>query len=117
MASEAPGDITWAVLLGRWVEFARSALALPDDAEGQRWRQSVPDIIMLQAVTFALRQLDELDQPERSLGLDRAQILIDRHADHLHGRFGSGQLPPGLRDLVQDARQQLARSLEEIDRA
>ena len=101
--------LTWAVLLGRWVDFAQSALALPQEGDGRRLRQAVPDIIMLQAVWFALMHLDELDPCERALGLDRAQILIDKHSAVLRGLWRGQALPPALADLVQDARQALAR--------
>ena len=42
--------LTWAALMGRWVDFAQSALALPDTAEGHAWKQAVPAIIGLQAL-------------------------------------------------------------------
>ncbi len=100
--------LTWAVLLGRWVEFARSALALPDDDAGRRLRDSVPDIIALQAVWFALDHLDELDADERALGIDRAEILIEKHRQALISRFGD-DLPPQLAELIADAQSQLAR--------
>ena len=99
--------LTWAALLGRWIEFARSAVALPDDDAGRAVRQCVPDIIMLQAVWFALGHLDELDRDERLLGLDRAEVLIDKHAAAIESRFASLTLPEQLRDLIADARRRL----------
>src|SRR5947209_4799460 len=88
-----PEHLTWAVLLGRWVEFAQSALALPDSAEGRRLRESVPDVIMLQAVWFALRDLHQLDPAERALGIDRADVLIERHTAALLARWREPGLP------------------------
>ena len=99
--------LTWAVLLGRWVEFARSALALPDDAFGRRMRAAVPDIIMLQAVWFALQHVDELDAAQRALGLDRAEILIDTHVSALRRRF-EDDVPAQIQELIGDAQRQLA---------
>lgn len=99
--------VTWAALLARWVQFARSAVALPDHAEGRRLRDAVPDLIMLQAVYFALTDLDGLTPDERALGLDRAQVLIDKHADVLGGRWADGDLPPQVVELIDDARRQL----------
>lgn len=100
--------ITWAVLLGRWVDFARSAVALPDTGDAARVRQSVPDIIMLQAVWFALQHLEELDPAQRAFGLDRAEVLIERHADALRQRWPDDrQLPEQISDLILDAWQQL----------
>ena len=72
------------------MEFAKSALALPQDATGDALRQSVPDIIMLQAVTCALRDLGDLSADERALGLDRAELLIEKHAEALARRWGAG---------------------------
>ncbi len=100
--------LTWAVLLGKWIEFARGALALPDDSEGQRLRASVPDIIMLQAVWFALKQLDELSPAERALGIDRAEVLIDKHRRAIEARWAEQQLPAMLLELMDDAARQLA---------
>ena len=113
----APQRLTWAALLGRWVDFARSALALPDDPDGRRLRACVPDIIMLQAVWCALRELDDLEGAERALGLDRAAVLIDKHAaaieqrwpDPAEGEVGGGEtMPQLLLDLIRDAREELA---------
>jgi len=104
-------ELTWAALLGRWVEFARSALALPDNTVGTAMRESVPDIIMLQAVWFALKDMDALTDGERGLGLDRAEILIDKHAAALDRRWaeaGQTPIPTQLIDLIDDARSQFA---------
>ena len=105
-----PRQLTWAALLGRWVEFARSALALPKDTIGTAMRESVPDIIMLQAVWFALKDMDGLTATERALGLDRAEVLIDKHADALNRRWagdGSTPMPRQLQELIDDARNRL----------
>jgi len=100
--------LTWAALLARWMEFARSALALPDNDDGRRMRNSVVDIITLQAVWFALQHLDELDNHERALGLDRAEVLINKHADQLHKRWTDNQeIPEMLKELISDAKDQL----------
>ena len=42
MTDLRPSDLTWTALLARWIEFAKASVALPDDAEGDRWRSSVP---------------------------------------------------------------------------
>jgi hypothetical protein len=108
----APLDVprlTWAAVLGRWVEFSRGAVALPADATGRRMRASVPDIIMVQAVWFALGELNELDAAERAVGLDRAAILIEKHAGALERRWRRPGLPAAVRELIADARARLAR--------
>ncbi len=97
-------DITWAALLARWTEFARSSLALPRNAEGERWRRAVPAIIGLQAVTYALGESVGLPPDELALGLDRAAILIDRHAAELAALWNTEPLHPELGALLDDAR-------------
>ena len=104
-----PERMTWAALLARWVEFARSAVGLPDDEQGRRLRDSVPDIIMLQAVWCALREVGDLDAGQRALGLDRAAVLIDRHAGAIESRWQNEPLPELLRELIDDARSQWER--------
>jgi hypothetical protein len=90
------------------VDFARGALALPSDDAGRKMRDSVPDIIMLQAVWFALGHLEELAPDEQALGLDRAEVLIDKHAGALARRWGRGELPVPIGALVDDARRALS---------
>ncbi|MCX5658294.1 MAG: hypothetical protein NTW19_01060 [Planctomycetota bacterium] len=99
--------LTWGALLGHWAEFAQSALALPATPEGQRLRSSVPDLIMLQAVWFALQNLDALEHSERALGLDRAEILIEKHAGALSSRWSAETMPEHVRSLIDDARNAL----------
>jgi hypothetical protein len=103
MAELQPNKLTWAALLGRWVDFARSAVALPDDASGRAWKRSIPAIIGLQAVAMALRHHDELDTKQAAVGIDRARVLIERHTGELHEAFGEGDLHPMLVELIEDA--------------
>lgn len=104
-----PRKLTWAALLGRWVQFARSAVALPDDARGRAWKAAVPDIIGLQAVTCALRELDQLLADERALGIDRAKVLIERHTANLQ-RLRASDPHPMLDELMRDAQAALDRA-------
>ncbi|MBX2850276.1 MAG: hypothetical protein KTR15_00855 [Phycisphaeraceae bacterium] len=97
-----PDRLTWAVLLARWTDFARSAVALPEVGEPGLVRRSVTDIITLQAVWFALGQMDELSSAEQALGLDRAGVLIRRHRDAIKTRFGDKPLPEDLQSLLDD---------------
>ena len=105
-----PEALTWAAMLGRWIDFARSSVALPDDAAGRKLKASVPDLIQLQAVWFALQHLDELSPDERALGHDRAGVLIARHAGVLAQRFGDEGVPAGMAELIDDARAALDRA-------
>lgn len=102
--------LTWVVLLGRWVEFARSALALPDDKAGRAMRDSVADIIALQAVWFALQHIEELDADEKALGLARAEVLIERHTGAVTDRWRGSEMPLELSSLVTDAMDALDKS-------
>ena len=99
-----PMTLTWAALLGRWTDFARSALALPKDADGERWRRSIASIIGLQAVTFALAEVPGLPPDEAALGLNRAEVLIGRYTDDFASIWLGWALPGPLADLIADAR-------------
>ena len=110
-----PEKLTWSVLLGRWVQFAQSAVAWPSEGEGERWRRSVPDIIQLQAVWFALGELADLPREQQSLGLDRAEVMIDRHATAIEGRWAGQPLPEGLDELIADARSALKKAQAEAE--
>jgi len=109
-SSSQPERVTWAVLLGGWIEFAKSSLALPDDDAGRAMRDSVADIIALQAVWFALQHLDELEPDEKGLGIDRAEVLIARHGGAIESRWQGEAMPGELSGLIEDARQALAKS-------
>lgn len=100
-----PDRLTWAVLLARWTDFARSALALSEEGQPGLVRQSVTDIITLQAVWFSLKQMEELSEAEQAMGLDRAGVLIARHAAAIHARFCENPLPEDLKSLLDDVKQ------------
>jgi len=102
-----PSELTWTALLGRWIDFAKASVALPDDEEGDCWRESVPAVINLQAVTFALADLDDLSADERALALDKAEILIDENDARLAEIWAGEPMPPGLAELRDDARMAL----------
>jgi len=95
--------MTWAALLGQWMRFAQSALALPDDAEGRAWKRIVSDIIGLQAVSMALAEADQLPADERALAVDRSRVLIERYRGHIEQAFGGGVGHPMLAELIADA--------------
>ncbi len=104
---------TWAALLAHWTNFARAAVALPKDAEGDRWRASVPAIIGLQAVTMALGELDNLASAsgaagEYEVGVDRASVLVREHAGAINAAWRGELLPSGILELLEDARAALA---------
>ena len=107
--------LTWSALIGRWVEFARSAVALPTDRAGKRMREAVPSIIMLQAVYFAVQHLEELSRDEQALGLDRAELLLDEHRGVIE-KLWHGDSPPGeLSVLIHDAETAITQARQKVD--
>jgi len=108
-----PDPATWATLLAGWIEFARSALALPDDATGDRWRDSVAPAIGLHAIAMALGELHTLDHDERALAMDKAELAIKQHARELSGVWGAEPMPDSLVELIEDARASWECSLHE----
>lgn len=99
-----PEQLTWAVLLAQWVDLARSASALGADAQSQTLRKLVPDIIMLQAVWYALTDLKKLEMTEQKLGCLRALWLIERHEEVIRTAWPDEQVPEVLEELIQDAK-------------
>lgn len=102
-----PESLTWTALLGRWVDYARASLAIPSDAAGASWQASVPAVINLQAVTFALSELAELGSDERAFALDKAAVLIRDGAADL-ARIWGDTPPESLVEVIDDAQIALA---------
>lgn len=102
--------LAWSTLLAHWLDFARSSVAIPDDAEGDRWRASVAAIINLQAVTFALAELDRVDAADRPFACDRASVLIQENAVVLESAWRGVSMPETLLEIGADARAALAAS-------
>lgn len=103
MSDLRPESLTWTGLLAQWMRFAQASLAIPNEADGARWRASVPAIINLQAVTFALADLHQLPADERALGIDKAQILIERSEAELDRSWHDKDRSPMLIEIVSDA--------------
>ena len=104
---ENPQVLTWAALIGRWMDFARSAVALPETGEGGRWRSAVPSVIALQALVHALGEADAVSPDERALALDKGELLVREHAGALNVAWRSEPLPEQLVSLIDDAREAL----------
>ncbi|MCI0631176.1 MAG: hypothetical protein L0Y44_11050 [Phycisphaerales bacterium] len=98
-----PEALTWTALLAQWVQFAQASLALPDSVDGPQWRASVPAIINLQAVTFALAELERLIPDDRPVALDKARILIDQSTRQLTSIWNRAPLSPALDEICEDA--------------
>ena len=111
--SNAPDPTTWATLLGGWVQFAQRAVALPDDAQGQRWKDSVAPAIGLHALAMALGEIYKLDQSERALAMDRAELGIKQHASELSKIWNAEPMPESIVELLDDAKHEWEQSLHE----
>ena len=101
---DAPDIVTWSALLAHWTEFARASVALPDEGEGGRWKRAVAPVITLQSTAMALAELDRVDDAERPLALDRAEIACRDATRALHELWRGEPMPELLDELVQDAR-------------
>jgi len=104
---------TWASLLAGWVQFAQSAVALPEGEEGDRWRASIAPAIGLHALSMALAELHTLDPAERPLAMDKAEIGIKEHASGINTAWISEPMPESLSELINDAKSAWEDSLHE----
>lgn len=104
MNSGSDSSLTWAALLGRWMDFAKASLAIPPGDEGDGWRRSVSPIIALQALTSALSEIADLDPDERALGLDKADLLVARHIGEVNEAWAGRDMPDSVLEVVDDAR-------------
>ncbi|MDE0888018.1 MAG: hypothetical protein OSA40_01030 [Phycisphaerales bacterium] len=110
--SKLPTDlVTWTTLLGHWTDLVkageglrRAANSNPDAA---RWRDSIPEVIRLQAITFALGDLDRLHASDRGLARDRAGIGIEAATNVLDSVWAGLPIPEALTEIAQDASQSL----------
>lgn len=100
-----PGEheVTWAALLGQWMDFAKASVALPPGKEGEAWRQTVSPVIALQALTYALGEIADLEPEERALGLDKAEMLIAGHVAEINQAWAGREMPESVREVVGDA--------------
>jgi hypothetical protein len=90
------------MLLAHWTQFARAAVSLPRDIEGDRWRATVAPAIALQAITFAVGDLESLPPSHRPLALDMAGVLARRHAGELNQAWRAVEMPPKITELIHD---------------
>ncbi|MEM8783753.1 MAG: hypothetical protein AAGE65_12985 [Planctomycetota bacterium] len=104
-----PELLTWSALLAQCVQLAQAAVALPDDegAEegmGRAWRASVPHVIRLQAVWFALERHGELAADQRALGRDRAAVALGEAGAVLRDVWAAAgmPMPEGIVSLLED---------------
>ena len=91
------GVMTWAALLARWTDLVQVGEGWhrlhPGDAEAVPWRSSIPEIISLQSLTFALGELGRIPVE------DRPSLAIADSAGRAAGRLdeiaGGSRCPKG----------------------
>lgn len=100
--------VTWATLLSRWTSLVKAGEGLvraaPRDADAHRWRDSIPEIVSLQAVTFALGDLAAIPQVDRPLARDRADLAVTESASSLDRIWKGEEMPGALLEVAADAR-------------
>ncbi len=94
--------LTWAVLLAKWVEFAKGVTLLGEKGVEGLLKASVVDVIMLQAVWFSLGEVEGLEAQERDLGVMRSGVLIEKHIRAIRNRWGDEIKPELLEELMDD---------------
>ncbi len=97
-------DLSWPLLLAKWTEYAKAAVALPTTDEGNRDRDSVPAVIALQAICFALSEIHRLPTDERLLGIERAEYIVRERSVELDRLWRGYPMPDAMLDLLTDAR-------------
>jgi len=96
--------VSWSTLLAGWISFAQSAVALPNDEQGQRWRDSVAPTIGLHALAMALSEIDKVDPEERPLAMDKSEIAIKAHLSELNAIWRGESMPESIIELIEDAK-------------
>jgi len=97
-------SISWSTLLAGWISFAQSAVALPKDEQGQRWRDSVAPTIGLHALAMALGEIDKVDPEERPLAMDKSEIGIKGHISELNKIWRGEPMPESIIELIDEAK-------------
>jgi len=85
------------------MEFARAAVSLPEDGDGERWRRSIVPIISLHAVTMALGELELLPEVDRPFARDRAAVVVADANTALRAAWRSEPMPDSIVTLRNDA--------------
>lgn len=102
------GLMTWAALLARWTDLVHAGEGWrrlhPEDSDAERWRSSIPEIIALQSITFALAELERIPVADRSIARDRADLGVGHAAQRLDEIWRGIEMPEGLLEIAEDAR-------------
>lgn len=99
------GLVTWTTLLGYWTDLVKAGEGLKrsDDDDDRAWRASLPEVIRLQAITFALAEIDRLEIPDRGLARDRAAIGVEEASSRLDALWSGVPMPETLLEIASDA--------------
>lgn len=100
-------SLAWTALVAHWTGVAQAACVLPRDAEGDRWRAAVPHVIELQALAFALHDVQRVAAEERAFARDRAAVRIRAAAGALDALWRGEPMPDALLALMADAQRAL----------
>ncbi len=99
---------TWSALLGHWIALVKAGEGLvqaaPDDLDAARWRASIPEVVTLQAITFALSDLPRLPEADRPLARDRADLGVTAAASALDEIWHGVEMPESVLEIAGDAR-------------
>lgn len=113
MLRDAPGpergrsldadSLAWVALLAHWMDVARAARVRAAGQEGSRWQAAVAHVIVLQALTFALRDIARVRAADRAVARDRAAVQIREAAAALGALWRSEPMPEELLGLIEEA--------------
>ena len=88
MSELQPELLAWSALLGRWIDLVKAGHGMPEIGDGGKWQASVASIIELQATSFALDDLETLEEPDRPLARDRGCLLVESAHEKLAEAWG-----------------------------
>lgn len=110
MTPDAAGD-AWLVLLAQATQLAAAAQAWPADAVGETLRESIPDLLQLQAVCIAMQQLGRIPPDRRAYARDHAEWLVKSASERLVERWRGEPMPEAMLESMTAARSSIAQSL------
>lgn len=111
MSDLRPELLAWTALLGHWIDLVKAGTGMPATGEGEMWQASLEPIITLQATSFALGELGTIDELDRALARDRAEVLIDSAVEVLEATWGAVHMPGTLREIEASAREALQQAV------
>ena len=111
MSELRPELLAWTTLLAHWIDLVKAGSGMPQTGEGFAWEESLGSIITLQATSFALGELDSIEECDRPLARDRAEVLIDSAVEALESTWGTVQMPGTLREIQATAEEALQQAV------